>query len=280
MPAHVPLPRGRLLDVISEIPLDSFDTGGNDLRWIYGLKWQPWPCTSLDHLDSDCNPANMGSPKECTAAVEQFAFQLVDSLKASALEMNYNEIDAYLAARIPTTTSAGFASELISATGSGGLSLASEATAPTDVAFGAAAKRMSQALAALEGELAERLEGGRGMLHIPPTMLAEAISEGEFQLVNGQWETASGHLVVSDAGYVNAAPPAGQAASSITTDWMYASGPVYYRYSTPEFLGEGFESVDFTRDRITRWLTSYGILVFDPCPVTAVLVSYDELIAV
>ena len=57
---------------------------------------------------------------------------------------------------------------------------------------------------------------------------------------------------------------------------MYASGPVYYQASTAQFDEARAGRVGITdRNLINAFAQSSGIMVFDPCPVTAVLTSYD-----
>jgi hypothetical protein len=103
------------------------------------------------------------------------------------------------------------------------------------------------------------------------------MSYGIMQNAAGVLETPNGHIVVSDAGYYQPAPPSGQAAATAGTDWVYASGPVWWQASDMMGLGAGSETYKFSRNEIHRWISGYGILVFDPCPVTAALATYATL---
>jgi len=98
----------------------------------------------------------------------------------------------------------------------------------------------------------------------------------------GWWETPSGNIVISDAGYVNPPPPLGEIASTGAEDWVYASGPIFYETSEPSLFGlsqglmAGSAAVSpWDRNTIVQWLTAYGILVFDTCAISAILVSYN-----
>lgn len=277
----IPLPLGpqqprRLLDVIPPLPSSPDDPNPN--RWLDGVTWDPWPCRALTVDAEDvCTADTLDvTPDECDAWISQTPFRISDAAKASLLAYTLEEVGARLSARYNRSVSAAFASELISGTASGGQSLSSTATAPNGIAFGGAAVPIWHALAVLEEEIAERLQGSVGYIHLPPGLLAQAVNTYGLSLnAQGMWETPAGNIAISDAGYLNPPPPTGEAASNATTDWVYASGPVWYAATVPILIGDGAETVDFTRNRFTRYIAGYGILVFDPCPVTAVLTSFD-----
>lgn len=277
----IPLPLGpqqprRLLDAI--LPLPSSPDDSNPNRWLDGVTWDPWPCRALTVDAEDvCTADTLDvTPDECDAWLTQTPFRISDAARASLLAYSQEEIGVRLVAVYNRTISAAFASELISGAASGGHSLSSTATAPNGAAFGSAATPIWNAIAVLEEEIAERLQGGVGYIHLPPGLLAQAVKAYGVKLnAVGMWETPAGNIVISDAGYMNPLEPTGQAASGVADDWVYASGPIWYAATVPTLIGDGAETVDFTRNRFTRYVAGYGILVFDPCPVTAVLTSYD-----
>jgi len=269
LPRPAPLP-GRFVDVASRLV-------AADERWLNGVTWEPWACRGLSAVEAvDCDTETLDAiTTVCEAAVVQPPFQIIDAIKASTLEWTLDEVDALLGERFGLFRSAIFASELVTAAASGGSGLAGEAHAPTGAAFGSAATPIWNALAILEAELAEEIPGQRGIIHLPPGLLGQAVSNYGLRWDQDRWVTPLGHVVLADSGYVNMTEPTGQAASADGEDWVYASGPVAWIESEPVGLGVGIESIQVTRNTIHRWMSGYGLIVFDPCAVTAVLASYD-----
>jgi len=270
----------RLLDIASPLPTQE---GVNPLRWLDGVTFEPWPCRSLQ-VDSEivCDDGSFAVvPSECVPWVTQTPFRIIDAMKGSLLDYQLSDVQLILSVRYEQMVSAAVARELLGGTGSSGMSLSSEAHAPNGAAFGVAATPVWNALAILEEEIAENLQGGVGIIHLSPGLLAQAVtSYGLSVNVNGMWETPAGNVLVSDAGYLNPTQPTGQASSSAATDWVYASGPVWFATTAPGFVGVGAETLNGTlatpwnRNTFAQFLAGYAILVFDPCPVTAVLASY------
>ena len=271
---HLYLPAGpvqprRLLDVLPSLGL-------SEDRWMAGVTWEPTVCRAL-YTDNEtvCATGDINiTPIECQPWVVQVPFRIVDAMKYTHLDLTFDEVETRLEAFYNRAVSAAFARELISGAASTGAALSKQATAPVDQAFGSAAVPVWNALATLEEEIALRLQGGVGYIFLTPGLLAQAALSYRLILVGDHWETPSGNWVISDAGFVDPTPPTGQAASGVNKDWMYASGPVYVQSSGPTLVGEGSETYRFTRDTFIEWIEGYGILVFDPCPVTAVLASY------
>lgn len=218
----------------------------------------------------------------CEAYVEQDAFYMYDVLGYSVFDYNISDMDGMLASRFRQMLSNLFARELNDGAGSNGLSLSSTATAPNHVAFGAAAVKLVRAVAVIENELEERLRGRRGVIHMSPGLLTQAIQLCGFDRHDtpegmdvGPWYTPNGNLVVADSGYVSMVQPSGQAAGGATTDWIYGSGDIFYASTEPELLGDLIGSFQMNRNTIKRIVESYGVLLFEPSIVTAVLASYE-----
>jgi len=272
---HITLPDGplqsrRLLNSIERLP-------GAGERWLDGVRWEPTKCRALS-VDNEATCATAVNsavvPVICDAWESQTPFRITDAMSATLLDLTPDEVGARLSSFYDRAVSAAFAKELISGAASADKSLSSEATAPNGAAFGAAATPIWNALTILEEEIAERLQGGVGFIFLTPGLLAQAKNSYGLMLIDGQWQTPVGNVVISDAGFLNPPPPTGQSASTAASDWVYASGPVFYDSTSPSMIGSNTESINFTRDTFTRWVQGYGILVFDPCPVTAVLASY------
>lgn len=271
---------GQLLDVIPEldIPADAVNPAVN-LRWLGGVTWTPRPCRpiSVGSVDA-CNGADFTNPDyACLAPIEQLAFSLYDAFNGPLSEFS-SEVDDELLMRLDVQESWAFARELLGGAASGGMSLSGSATEPTGVPFGSDAQAVYNAFAAVESELCERLYGATGIIHVPPAMMPIALRWAGVTRTGNRYYSALGHTVIADAGYVNPpaptdvdAPDAGSA-----EDWIYGSGPVAYKYKSPEPLGELINQFgSIAHNLFERWMTAYGLLVFEPCAVTAVLASYD-----
>jgi hypothetical protein len=272
---------GLLLNVIDELPLPPAPDGlsGVDKRWIHGVTWNPNPTRNPTVAAVDtCSPADFTDPSYgCITAVSQNAFQMYDAFSSPVLNFDDSDLDEKVLGRFANWSSWAFARELLSGTASGGLAFRTSAHAPTGVAFTSAATPIWNALAILETELARTIHNGRGIIHMPPGLLGQAAETYELEVdpATGQYVTPLGNLVVADGGYVSSPAPTGGTASGVAEDWVYASGPVWYRATGPLLIGEeSYEWINLSRDSRRRFLDSYGILVFDPAPVTAVLASY------
>lgn len=278
-----PLLPGILLAVLQRLPLE----GDVTTRWpMHGLTWsQRQSGAALRVTNADCSQADItDNPRVCQEETEQLPFTISDALELSpsnwmAIDGDGGGVDAELLSNAAHLISAAFASELVTGAGSGGLSLAGEATAPTGIAFGDAATPLWNALTVIESELAERLLNGQGMIHLPPAMLAQAVDVYSLRWMDGHWVTPLGNIVVADAGYVGMADPYGDgaAAAAAGEDWIYGSGPVWFLSTDDELNGAKFtpENFTFSTNDIERWVKSYGMLIFEPRFVTAVLTAYD-----
>ncbi|MCH9834418.1 hypothetical protein K0U83_02090, partial [bacterium] len=174
---HLLLPIGgtqplRLLDVIPPL-----DVPPGPERWLQGVTWEPWQYRGLtiDNEETCVLSTFDVVPTTCEAWLSQAPFRLSDAIEGANLTYALEEAQGTLTARYNMTISAAFASELLSGAGSADRSLSSEATAPVRAAFGSAATPVWDALAILESEIAGRLFGGVGLIHIPPGLLAQAI---------------------------------------------------------------------------------------------------------
>ena len=271
---------GLLLDAIDVLPRSADEPPGD--WWLHGATWNPIGLSDpvVAAVDT-CTPADFAltaNGRSCQAAVTQTAFQFFDAFQDTLIDIGpggIDKIDQLLADRFDQWESWAFARALVGTASYGGTTLASVAQAPAGVAFGSAALPVGTALAVLESHLARKMQNGRGMLHIAPGLLGQAVDSYGLREVNGTWRTPLGNVVVADGGYVDAGQPTGQAAGTAAASWAYASGPVWYRKSGMEILGGGWQSIDISRNSVKRWLDSYGILIFDPSPVAAVLAAYE-----
>ena len=268
-----PVPRGRLLAVAPE-----WQPG--DARWHGGVTWLPFDSRTGLTVNpvEPCDVDFAATPsRTCMAPVEAKAFRLSDAMRGAALEYEPADLSMDVAERMSLFRSAAVARELIGPASSGGRSLSTDAAAPAGYAFGSAAVSAVEAIAVFERHLALALRGGRGMIHITPGLLPYIV-DAAIVSVGDHWETPTGHVVVADAGYVDAAAPTGQSASAAGTDWVYATGPVKWHIGTQATLsvdGDGFEYARNEHDVLGE---EYGILLWEPLPVAALLVSYDQTV--
>lgn len=273
------LPQPQLLPGIFLDVADLLDLGSAAERWmIAGVKFTPRTVeTPLQAAGiGDCAggvPLEPVARPLCLPAVSQNPFTLVDLVEMKALELmafgGEEDVDGEALDRFRHLVSAAFASELISGTASGGISLSNSATAPAGLAFGTASK-LTGALALLEAELATRLLNSRGVIHLPPVLLSQAIEGYSLTFVDGHWTTPLGNIVIVDAGYAAAPQPTGGGdAAGATEVWVYASGPVHYRLIDGKLNARDTSSFAFATNDITRWTQGYGLIVFEPSLVTA-----------
>lgn len=273
------LERGLLLDQIPE-----FDMPGPVAdRWVAeGVSWQPRICgrdmETFRVAASACEDDFFEDDpiRECVAYVEQSAFTVKDRLAGSNLDLERDELERLMAARFAEMTSYVFADTLVSRV-PGVKTLPSEATAPDGIAFGSAATPLYNALANIEAELGDRQYGQSGLIFLTPGLLANAINTYGVEWRDGAYRTPIGNRVISDPGFHDADAPTGRTASGAGEEWVYAAGQVSYRSSVPKFFQARMGRPGSTdRNQIVGFVDSFGILVFDPCPVTAVLVTYTQ----
>lgn len=270
------LDRARLLDQIAEFEMP----GEVENRWVgHGVAWESRVCGRQNEVvraaGVNCaNDFHEDDPiRTCVAWGEATAFTVKDRLVGSNLELEAEELIRRLRMAWREMTSWVFANVLTS-TVAGVTTLPSAASAPAGIAFGSAATPLYNALANIEAEFGARMFGVAGTVFLTPGLLANAVQHYGVEWRDGSYRTPAGNLVVSDPGFYGADAPTGQSASGAAEEWVYASGPVMFRSSMPSFV-ESRQRPGVDRNVITAFVDSFGILVFDACPVTAVLASYD-----
>lgn len=281
LPLPQPRTRGTLLASIEVLPVTSIADDSNE-RWLNGFSWSPNYLRDPrfgSALDA-CGPVDVnGDAMGLSAdAAEAAGFRVFDGITTSTLNATTSAaLQAGLEARSANWLSWAFARQLAtgSATGaSNNLKSAAAGRPPADLAYGSAATPLYDAFATLENHLSRTIHDGTGVIHIAPGLLETAINECAVERDGDRFYTPAGHLVVADGGYVDMPAPAGASASSAGEDWVYASGPVFYRMIAPEIVGGELVAVDIRTNDRTLWIEGYGIVVFEPEIVTAVLAKY------
>jgi hypothetical protein len=256
MPARRALGNTGLLDVIDRLP------GGGDAarRWAFGLTWMPWQCGRLQTRSIDCSITDLDTDDidDWPEIREQPAFSLWDAIMCSTMGMPVDYLTNRLENHMDTLLSAAFARELISGDASGGHSLVDDA-----VTLGAYANPRDALAVVIDG-LEVQLQGAQGLIHMTPGTLSQVV--GHLTRSGSSWETANGHKVVADAGYIDDDEP-----DEVSAATIYGTGPVYYEADSFDYIGDanGPESIDFVHNLRTIFGQRFGILVWDPCPVVS-----------
>lgn len=269
LPSPRPRTRGRLLDVARDLDV---------ARWA-GVEWLPWPGADVQTDAVDCDVVYAKDARVLPDLEDQPAFLLWDALKCSTAGIRLSTLARFLGENLADDgfLSATLGAELESADGSGGNSLANTATVVS-----ATAQKLGTAIALLEDFLASTLHGGLGVIHLTPGLFA--VGAGMYYELEGEiWRTATGHAVIGDAGHTGEEPPTGQAAPGTDQRWIYASGDIWYATSAVKGVVTATEpdaGAVYVLQNDNRPLAErYGILVFDPNLVGAVLVDYSDSVA-
>jgi hypothetical protein len=120
------------------------------------------------------------------------------------------------------------------------------------------------------GNLVQRMSskgsGSSGVLHMSPYVATLAADRGIVYRQGNRLRTVVGdHLVIADGGYSGDGP--GGVAASATSQWIYATGPIFYAVGESTFPA----GYDFTKyiDRGSNTLVvpveTSLLAVFDPC---------------
>ena len=260
--------RGVLTSAAQDIPQD--DQG----RWRLGVKWQPWGTGFISTVAADCDTVYNKTARTLPSVVTQPAFWLYDSITCSTLGYSFDLLAGRVSRSMEVYTSAALAAELETGTASGGVGLVGDATYQPTVAA-AGGRPLARALNDLEQHLADALHGAVGMIHLTPGLLGIAVGEGLVEWRDGQYRTASDHVVVGDAGHSGTATPYGQSAGSVNSPWIYATSMVAYAVSETQFAGnpEGNSEVYIGHNDNRPLAERFGLLVFDPNTIGAARVS-------
>lgn len=247
---NLPLPELRPWGLFTQVATNITDQLGT--RFPAGVQFQPLDVGNslvLAEIDSNlCAVEDQVTDlRDWPDTITQSGFQIYDTVTCSALWKTPEEIAQDIARRWPLLISYALAAQFLA--GADGYSLA-DATGLT------AQSTVVAAIAELEEKLAIELGNIQGTIHMAPSVLAYAVTNGTVNLRNNILYSPGGHQVIADAGYQ---------ASETTTSTIYATGPVYYglteRTPRPRF---GFQGVDFAHDIINWFEDVYGVLLFDP----------------
>lgn len=273
-PALTPRDRGTLLTAAATIPLVDrlasgvkFRTDGTQDLMREGIVMCTASPATRTHADSNSDIAVFSS------------FAIYADESCSVLAVDEDNLRTWSNIRMSAFESAQVANELVTGSVTANPCLRGTGTATT-VVNGTSAKT-TLALAIAEDELADRLHGAVGMLHVTPGVLYAMNSGGGLELEEAhdtepgedfaydRWYTPSGHLVVADAGYDGYSPTG--TAPATGQSYIYGSGPVEYAMTDPVPMGVGNNILSITHDDRMFVLERQCVVRFDPAPVFAVL---------
>jgi hypothetical protein len=262
------------LDVAYPMPGEWTTRDGVNRSLGAGLAFIPWGVPVITVTKLECSEDEAETvPHGFETAVVQLPFRLTNGVTCTSLSTTTGaELRDAAMTQLRQVESAAFAQQLIDATTTNAAGLASTAT----VVVGAAAVAVARAFARLEDFLATRLFNAIGFIHVSPGIFALAVAAEVVILRDGMWQTATGHLVIADAGYANMAAPTGQAQPSAESKWIYASGPVWFSKSRTgdiEGANTAGAAFNFSHNDHEAFTESYGVIAFDPETVGAVRVD-------
>lgn len=129
----------------------------------------------------------------------------------------------------------------------------------TEVGPGSSA--VEDAIAMLEGALADTFAGARTMIHVTPGTLTEMMRKNLIYQAGQKWLTAPGNVVVCDAGYAAETTPEGAV-------FAYGTAMVSVRLSPVDLVPGTFEAamaqmVDRSVNEITLYAERLALVQFD-----------------
>lgn len=281
LPAPEARTRGTLLSVARPIPLEQLQRNGAN-RMLAGVTWTPWPDVIVNRAAVGCDEVYTKDARDVPGLASQAPFLLWDRLQCSTAGLEISWLADALRLGLYDLLSAQFALELEDAAGSGGIGLVGNATyTPTVVASGAVG--LDVAIAELEGYLAEQGGAGkpgmRGVIHLTPGLLTIALADGLIEWMDGRYCTATGTVVIGDAGHTGQDTPHGQSAAGSGQAWIYATGDVFWAVGqSPNFTVTDPTDPDggpvYVGQNKNRPLDERaGLVVFDPNVLGTALVT-------
>lgn len=261
-------PHGLLIDASPEIPAAELQGS----RWLLaGVTWVGFDCSNIETTTEDgctaLEPLDFARGFGDSIYTHQ-TFMLWDAIRCSDLSVEPSVLRDRVEMKLTVLASAGMASELMTGAASADRSFTTDA-----LSLGNTAETIRVGFAKLEAHLASKLNGAVGMIHVPPGVLTLANADSIISMgADGLFRTATGHIVIGDAGYSGTATPDGATAASSSQAWLYASGIVRHAITDIKGLREAEENLT-ERNTESFYGHRYGVVVYDSCAVGAVKVT-------
>lgn len=277
-------PRGTFVASIDPAPPAIFTIDGNVTeRWMGGVTFTSIGCTGLTRTEINCVYGDeFPGPDEFGDVLAFDAFTISEEVECSTIGISRGELDDIAALRMSTQASFQIAEELMEGgardfdplTPTVNPSLSSAATS---VGIAAAAP-FFDALYAVEVALADLLQGGMGIIHVPAPALTVMVGGGAAALENGIWYTPAGHIVIADGGNIGPEPDDFGGVADADDFWIYGSGLIVWTASQAyQTTPVEHERIDFSRNVYRSSLQRQAIFYFDPCAVVAARTNVADL---
>lgn len=264
-------------------PVQRQDQNGNPIgapvkRWLNGVKFTPFGCEVVvgDSFDP-CVVRDRDDPQSFPDEVlfDPFLMEVgvaCTTLTADAAILR-SQMLSYITAHLDVSRSSLLGQQVMQGAFSAtNPSLMSEAQVITG-----ADESLLGALEAVEDGLADLLDGGQGMVHLPASLLSALQSGGGLRFIAGpdgsfRYYTATGHIVVADAGYAGPSPTAnGIVAGEV---WIYGSGPIFAKIDDVVNIdGAPWEEIDLSVNVMNVHGSQFALAIFEPCSVVAAVVD-------
>lgn len=243
-------------------------------RWLNGVKFTPFGCDKIIGALFDPCVERVSELQTYGSEVSFDPFLAEVGITCSTLGYDKATLDEYVIAHTEVSRSSIMGAQVErSAYATGNASLASEAQ---DLAN--ADQSLMGALFAVEEGLADILDGGAGMVHVQAGALAVLQAQGGLRYdEDGHPFTATGHLIVADAGYLGVSPATQGVVAG--ESWVYGSGPVFAKYDDLlRYETDPWDDLSgglLHNDREVK-AEVYGIAIFEPCSVVAALIDTSD----
>jgi hypothetical protein len=252
-------------------PLGLFEQTAYRIPWVnryaQGVTFQPYDFTdlTLDDIPADlcATEGDLAAARECLAWVTQTGFNVIDQYTGQTREEDEASMRENIAVRWERLISEAFARELLAGAGGSNHNLTTDAEDIT----GGGISTVRGAIAELEEVMARgtatssQLGNTLGMIHMTPSALVYAVTNGTISYNNGRYFSPGGHRVVADAGY--------QVTETTTTD-LYGTGPVYWA------LGERQARMDALSDGMS-WSSKKNTLLWVEQAMGIILYAPDSV---
>lgn len=242
-------------------------------RWLNGVKFIPFGCDKIvgDLFDPCVERTTEYSEMGDEVSFDPFLAET--AVQCSTLGLPREALVEWVIAHTEVSRSSIMGAQVErSAYTTTNPSLASEAQVITN-----ADQSLIGALVAVEDALADLLDGGAGMIHVTAGLLTALQSGGGLRYdADGRPFTATGHLIVADAGYLGVSPATNDVVDGEL--WIYGSGPVFAKFDDElvALVGMDGSDIDLTRNNQLLSAIQAGIAIFEPCSVVAAQVDTSD----
>lgn len=255
--------------------------------WTGGVKFVPLGVDEAENFDGGFGDVTKGF-QEIPDTQFFYPIRIVAGEQCSAMSMGTDELlgrvmtrlDAFESLQLSTELYHGGSNDSAASCDLGVNHFITESTGLLIMADEVDAQTPSTALASLERGLQNILNGAVGTIHLTPGLLAVLDSNGLLQFYDGRYYTATGHVVIADAGFEGLGPD-NDVPATAGVEWAYATGPVYFAIAdVPDVIDFEGERTDITRNNVKVLGEKLGIAVYDHNVRVAVAVAFDGAAAV